>query len=54
MISRKLGTALVGADAALDNGAGSGGFDLADLNNNCFRTNWSGNTFVTRNQPCVN
>jgi hypothetical protein len=44
----------ISANTARDNGAGSPGFDLADENRDCFGTNWSGNTFVTRNQPCVN
>jgi parallel beta-helix repeat protein len=29
-------------------------FDLADLNENCDNNTWAGNTYGTRNQPCIN
>ena len=43
----------VTSNRAEQNGVGSGGFDLADRNPNCAGTVWSGNTFLTRNQPCI-
>lgn len=33
--------------------SGNGLFDLADFNVNCDENTWSGNTFGTRNQPCI-
>jgi hypothetical protein len=44
----------VTSNRAQNNGLRSGGFDLADRNPGCAGTSWSNNTFVTRNQPCIN
>jgi parallel beta helix pectate lyase-like protein len=44
----------VRANTARDNGVQSQSFDLADRNPSCAGTSWSGNTFVTRNQACIN
>lgn len=43
----------VAANVALGNGL-AGGFDLADGNPQCIGNTWTGNTFATRNQPCIN
>ncbi len=41
------------ANTARDNGSLPDTFDLADRNPNCAGSSWSGNVFVTRNQPCI-
>ncbi len=37
-----------------NNAFSNGAFDLADENPGCDNNTWAGNTFGTRNQPCIN
>ena len=57
--NRQSGINLIGIDTvifrntALDNGDGVNYFDLADANQDCDNNIWKRNTFVTRNQDCI-